>query len=296
MEFFLYFLSGVLGAVLASFAVAQVWRLRATQLKDEKDSGEKIDLKEWKKLRPLTSVKKKDDRSHCLNCGYQLKFYDLVPIFSWLSLGGKCRKCRSKIGATEFIAEISMFALFTLLAFIFNPFVNFEINTLLAVRLLILFVALVPLLIAFIYDLKWSLLPTKIVWIFNGLAFVYWALGFVSSGISIQSFVNIVISMAIFPLVYFALAVFSKEQWVGAGDWILAVGLVFLLPNIPVFAMFLLFLSNIIGLIFAIGVSIFEFRKMKRGVQIPFGPAMIFATLILLTFQQFFMNLIILFV
>ena len=35
--------------------------------------------------------------SHCMNCGYQLSWYDLVPIFSWLALRGKCRKCGDKI-------------------------------------------------------------------------------------------------------------------------------------------------------------------------------------------------------
>lgn len=36
-------------------------------------------------------------RSHCMQCGYQLAWYDLVPLFSWLALGGKCRKCKTKI-------------------------------------------------------------------------------------------------------------------------------------------------------------------------------------------------------
>lgn len=36
-------------------------------------------------------------RSHCMNCGYQLKWYDLVPIFSFLALGGRCRKCKTRI-------------------------------------------------------------------------------------------------------------------------------------------------------------------------------------------------------
>ena len=36
-------------------------------------------------------------RSHCMSCGYQLKWYDLVPLFSYLFLGGKCRKCKQKI-------------------------------------------------------------------------------------------------------------------------------------------------------------------------------------------------------
>ena len=37
------------------------------------------------------------ERSHCMQCGYQLKWYDLVPLFSYLCLGGKCRKCKTKI-------------------------------------------------------------------------------------------------------------------------------------------------------------------------------------------------------
>ena len=36
-------------------------------------------------------------RSHCMNCDYQLRWYDLIPLFSWISLGGKCRKCGTKI-------------------------------------------------------------------------------------------------------------------------------------------------------------------------------------------------------
>lgn len=36
-------------------------------------------------------------RSHCMSCGYQLKWYDLVPLFSYLFLGGKCRQCKQKI-------------------------------------------------------------------------------------------------------------------------------------------------------------------------------------------------------
>lgn len=44
-------------------------------------------------------------RSHCMNCGYQLKWYDLVPLFSYLILGGRCRKCRQKISIQYPIIE-----------------------------------------------------------------------------------------------------------------------------------------------------------------------------------------------
>ena len=287
-DFLLSLVFGVIGAIFGSFSVAQVWRLRASQLQDEKSAGEKIDSTEWKKLHSLVSKKVKNDRSHCLNCGYQLKWFDLIPIVSWISLGGKCRKCRSKIGALEFISEILMFVLFAIIFFVFKPVSNGSVSILAAFRLDILLLAFIPLAIMFIYDMKWSLLPTKIIWIFNCLAFIYWVSGFVGvrGGFNLVSAINFVISMSMFPLIYFVLAKVSKEQWVGGGDWILAVGLVLILPNLPVFAIFLLFLSNVIGLLFAVFQSILRFRKVKRGTQIPFGPAMILAALILLIFQQ----------
>ena len=37
--------------------------------------------------------------SHCMTCGRKLKWYDMVPVFSWIVLGGKCRNCKSKISA-----------------------------------------------------------------------------------------------------------------------------------------------------------------------------------------------------
>lgn len=36
-------------------------------------------------------------RSHCMGCGYQLKWYDLVPLASYAALGGKCRKCKQRL-------------------------------------------------------------------------------------------------------------------------------------------------------------------------------------------------------
>lgn len=44
-------------------------------------------------------------RSHCMNCGYQLKWYDLIPLFSWLALGGKCRRCKAKISVQYPVVE-----------------------------------------------------------------------------------------------------------------------------------------------------------------------------------------------
>ena len=45
------------------------------------------------------------ERSHCMTCGYQLRWYDLVPLFSWLALRGKCRKCKTPISPQYPIIE-----------------------------------------------------------------------------------------------------------------------------------------------------------------------------------------------
>lgn len=45
-------------------------------------------------------------RSACPNCGRRLGFFDLIPIFSWLFLGGKCRYCKSKISFRYFAVEL----------------------------------------------------------------------------------------------------------------------------------------------------------------------------------------------
>lgn len=54
-------------------------------------------------------IPKKEDivkvRSHCMSCGYQLKWYDLVPLFSYLALRGKCRKCGSRISVQYPLVE-----------------------------------------------------------------------------------------------------------------------------------------------------------------------------------------------
>lgn len=44
-------------------------------------------------------------RSHCMKCNYQLRWYDLVPLFSWISLGGQCRQCKEEISVQYPLVE-----------------------------------------------------------------------------------------------------------------------------------------------------------------------------------------------
>ncbi|MDO4872226.1 MAG: prepilin peptidase [bacterium] len=291
MIYLAYIFIAIFGAIIGSFSVAQVWRLRAAELFQAKKSGEKIDSKEWKKLKHLAETKKVSDRSHCLNCGYHLKWYDLIPIFSWLSLGGKCRKCRKPIGWLEFLAEISTAIIFALVLWSLRIDFSNQISILQAIKIAVLFSAISCLVILFIYDAKWSLLPVKQMTIFNILAAIFCAITLFENGINFENIVNLAISLVAFPGIYLLLTVISKGAWVGDGDWILALGLILLLPASPVFAILMLLFSNVIGLLMIFSAAIFRKTEIRRGEQIPFGPAMILAMLLLLIFQPFFENL-----
>ncbi len=77
------------------------------------------------------------NRSHCMSCGYQLSWYDLVPLFSWIFLRGKCRKCGKKISAQYPLVEAANGIIWVLLFFIpygmnaYQLFENFRFETLL---------------------------------------------------------------------------------------------------------------------------------------------------------------------
>jgi leader peptidase (prepilin peptidase)/N-methyltransferase len=58
--------------------------------------------------------------SACGNCGLRLGFRDLVPVFSWLALRGKCRRCRTNIGLEPLILEVLTALVFGLFAWKFG--------------------------------------------------------------------------------------------------------------------------------------------------------------------------------
>ena len=48
------------------------------------------------------------ERSFCPNCEHKLGFFDLIPVLSYIFLGGKCRYCGKKIKPTYLIIELLM--------------------------------------------------------------------------------------------------------------------------------------------------------------------------------------------
>ena len=202
-------LIGILGAAFGSFAGAQVWRLRARQLVEDKKAGEKVSAKEFKKLSPLIKKTSKD-RSRCLSCGHILAWYDLIPLVSWLLLRGKCRYCKKFIGWTEFLLEVGMAALFALSVFLWPmPLTSFWQIMMLALWL----AALVLLAILFVYDLRWLLLPDIV-----NIPFIVLGAVFASVKLYLSSdFTSTLTSLlgAVFVLsgIYLLLYLFSKARY-----------------------------------------------------------------------------------
>ncbi|MBZ4662427.1 MAG: peptidase [Caloramator sp.] len=63
--------------------------------------------------------------SHCTNCGYRLRWYDLIPVISYILLKGRCRSCRQRISIIYPIIEIMTATLFGLLYLKFGISISF---------------------------------------------------------------------------------------------------------------------------------------------------------------------------
>lgn len=262
------------GLCLGSFAGALVWRLRAKQLVQDKAEGDNVDKSEYARLNKLTRSSLLNDHSQCLNCSYKLKWYDLIPLISWLSLGGKCRKCRKPIGYFEPLMELGV-ATFFVLSFAFWPYPlsnGFDIA-----RLILWLIAGVPIAILFAYDAKWSLLdiPTNIVLIAIGLCSA--TLVLIGAPNKIEALMSIVGSILILGGLYYALNKISRGRWVGGGDPVLGLGLSLLLAD-WMLAFMALFAANLVGCIVVLPALMT--KKLKRNSHVPFGPFLIAGFLI----------------
>ena len=257
---------GVLGAAFGSFACCQAWRI----YKHDKSA-----------------------RSHCMKCDYKLKWYDNIPIISWLMLGGKCRKCRKPIGAAEMLSELGLAAAFVL-SFVLWPhhqqlveLCGFEIA-----KFALFLVQLVLFAILFVYDAKWKEMPVPILIASCVCGAAFWVVNFIKIcvlfGFSGATLTHLAGAMLILPGFYYFMYKASKEKWVGSGDAILCVPLAMMLGNFWL-AMFCLFLSNMIGSVIMLPVTI---AKKEKHAMIPFGPFLILGFMVVYYFQEFFLNFI----
>ena len=262
MQILFFILLFILGACLGSFLCCQARRLR---------------------LKATGKNKKLGSRSICLHCGYQLKWYDNIPIFSWLFLRGKCRKCKQKIGIAEILSELGLGLAFLALGITIDPVTASILEW--AIFLATLILAIVLAFLA-IYDGLYGELPTTYLMISIICAIIIACLKeWLSLSISPFSAENILApltSAAILGGIYLLLYLFSKGKWVGDGDWLLGTALGFALAS-PWLSLITLFLANVLACLIMAPIV----RKNKRK-KIYFGPFMVIAFIITLTFADFF--------
>lgn len=266
--------SGLLGAVLGSFAGAQVWRLRAQQLIHDKAASIAVDEAELKRLRPLTKKKFRDDRSRCLRCQHELCWYDLLPVVSWVWLRGACRYCRAPIGITELLLEIGMALLFVASVVYWPGDLTAPLELL---RLALWLSALVILVVNFVYDLRWSLLVGWLNWALIGCGVIFALITIVQSAQPVESLWSLAAALLILSGLYALLWLVSRGRWIGDGDIYLGAGLALFLGQWPL-AFLGLFLANALGT--AIVIPLMAAGRLNRGSHLPFGPLLIIGALL----------------
>lgn len=260
---------GVIGLFFGSFAGAMVWRLRASQLREDEVAGEKVPAKDKKQVHKIKKTSSLQDRSLCLHCGHQLAWHDMVPLVSWVALRGKCRYCRQKIGNFEPFIELSVGAFFAV-SFLFWAY---PLDTPLDIASFILWLcAGVGIAILAVYDARWFLLPNKVVFPLIGIGVLYSGVSLVQHQFDADQWLNIVYSCFALSGLYYILYVASRHQWIGFGDIKLGLALALLLADWRL-AVLALFLANVIGTLLVLPMMLRG--KIKRQAHVPFGPLLI---------------------
>jgi len=203
-------------------------------------------------------------RSFCPSCQKTIKWFDNIPLISFLLLKRKCRNCDYKISYQYFIVELITAISFTIIYY----FYGISITSLLLVILSVFFV------IIFFIDLKHFIIP-------NSLTFPLMFIGFIKSFDPnldnflfpnyINSLIGGVIGYLIIWSIIFTYKKIKNKEGMGLGDAKLlsAIGFWFGWVSIP----FVLFLSSIIALMFSLPSLINKSKNLSS--QIPFGPYII---------------------
>lgn len=251
----------ILGSIMGSFVGAMTWRMKRK--------------KDWVR-----------GRSECEHCHHQLSALDLIPIVSYVSLGGRCRYCRKPIGATAILLEIGTGLAFLTSALLWPSLVNQSWTTSTTIMsmggtmtylslglwlaCIVIFVAL------FVYDMRWHLLPNKLVFPLIGLSLI--CSGCLFIGVYYFSVgewvINLVLGLIPITGIYGLMYLISGGRWIGLGDVKLGVAIGFLVPWWG--GLIILFVANLLGSLASIpGLAK---KKLKVNSEIAFGPYLIVAT------------------
>jgi prepilin signal peptidase PulO-like enzyme (type II secretory pathway) len=257
-------LLGTLGVIFGSFVNALVWRMH----EQEELVGKKG--KAAQERRQALSISR--GRSMCTHCGHELAAKDLVPVLSWLSLGGRCRYCHAAISVQYPLVEIVTGALFAL-SYVWWPLPLHGVGLFQFILWLVFVVGFVALAV---YDIRWFLLPDRIVLPLALLAALQVIVVALWTGDWAKLYEPLLALAIIFGL-FWGLFQLSKGRWIGGGDVKLAVCLG-LLAATPACAFLVIFGASLLGTLASAPLLAHGKQGLRR--HIPFGPYLLAATFI----------------
>jgi len=241
----------VLGLIFGSFVNAFVWRFH---------SGKNF----------------VSGRSQCVECGHELAPKDLITVFSWLALRGRCRYCNEPISYQYPLVELITAGLF-LGSFVWWPWMLESGLSWVIFGLWLL--ALVGLVALAVYDLRWMELPDKIVFPLVWLAVVTRILMAISDNspdVFRDGLWGFLLAFGFFASLFYI----SKGRWIGGGDvkYAAFMGVILGLSKTVVALILAFNIAAIVILPLLIG------KVITRKQPVPFGPFLILSTIIALLF------------
>jgi len=195
-------------------------------------------------------------RSACPKCGTVLHWYELIPVLSYVALGGQCRHCRTALSRQYFIVE-----LLTALTFV----AIFAATGISSVTLFAWITASAMIALT-VYDSRWSLLP-------DSFSIFFAATAIIVSILMHRPWLDIALG-GLSGVTFFGLQfIFSKGTWVGSGDILLGLGLGLLLGwQLLALCLLLAYFSGAI-----VASALILSRRLQRSSTMPFGPYLLAA-------------------
>lgn len=241
----------VTGLVLGSFVNAFAWRLHEN--------------KNWI-----------NGRSECPVCHHKLAAKDLVPVLSWLWLRGKCRYCKQKISIQYPLVELLTAGLFVF-SYYFWPLNLHGIGLFQFVLWLIFLAGFIALAI---YDLRWHMLPNKIVYPLIILAVIQVIIASIWDK-SANELLSVLWGVIVLGGGFYVIFQISGGKWIGGGD-VKFGALLGLIVGGPLASLLLLFIASCCGSLYAIPLVISG--RTRRKTQVPFGPFLIIGAVVVRLF------------
>ncbi len=203
------------------------------------------------------------ERSHCMECGYVLKWYDLIPILSYQILRGKCRKCGTKLSVQYPLIEGLNGVLYVLIAVINGVNVDSLLYCLLISALITLSV------------IDWRTYEIPI-----GINIFILALGLIATAIHYTDWLNHVIGFLAVSVFIYIIILATKGRGMGGGDMKLmaAAGLLLGWKEI--------ILAFILGCILGSIIHVIRMKVSKAEHTLAFGPYLSLGILITVLFGQ----------